>query len=283
MDDCMKSVTLSTKEVGILHDEILQRNLKRVPVTNEYEILRVKDGDIFFILYKTQKLVYKDSENMSQVLNSILIQDEKYEYVIGTDETGKGEWYGPLVVEGVALTPQQTVNLREIGVRDSKTLSKSKIEEIGNYLRSSDIKRQPRVLMPRTYNDMYNRFTREGKNLNDMLSWAHTGIIHEILTKLNSGNIRVVIDKFDIKATDLRLGKVREFNVEVIQKSKGESEIAVATASILAKLIFEEKVDELDEKFGTDLRKMKIQDVPKSVIPSIAKMHFKNVKEAFES
>lgn len=278
----MKSVTLSSEEVGILRNKILQGDLTKVPVTSEYEILRVKDGDIFFVLYRSQKLVYKESDGMSQLLDNTLIRDQKYGYVIGTDETGKGEWYGPLVIEGVALTPQQTIHLREIGVRDSKTLSRKRIEEIGNHLRSSDIKRQPRVLMPEKYNEMYENFLKEGKNLNDMLSWAHTGIIHSILTTLDSENVRVVIDKFDIKATDLRLGKVREFNVEVVQKSKGESEIAVAAASILAKLIFEEKVDELDERFGIKLRQAKVQDVPKHVLPFVAKMHFKNVKGALE-
>ena len=278
----MKSITLGEEEIGILHNEILKRNLKRISVVNEHEILRIKDKNIFFILYKSHKLVYKESEDMARLLRSILTQDQEYEYVIGTDETGKGEWYGPLVIEGVALMPDQTKYLREIGIRDSKTLSQKKIDELGNYLRSSDVKRQPRVLMPKKYNDMYADFKREGKNLNDILSWAHTGIIHDILMSLNSQNVRVVIDKFDIKATDLRLGKVREFDVEIIQKSKGESEIAVAAASILAKLIFEEKVDELDERFGINLRKTKVMDIPKEVLPFVAKTHFKNVREALE-
>lgn len=68
----------------------------------------------------------------------------------------------------------------------------------------------------------------------------------------------------------------------MIQKSEGESEVAVAAASILAKLIFEEKVDELDAKFGINLRKMKVKDVPGDILPFVAKMHFKNVKKIFK-
>ena len=279
----MRSLTLSEKELQTLVTIIMDRNLNREKPTNQYEFLRIKDGEIFLVAYKSGKLVHNDSAATRQILNEIVVHEQLYEYTVGTDETGKGEWYGPLVVVGIALTPEQILNLRKMGTQDSKTLSQKRIQEIGQYLRRSSIIWDTRVLKPASYNKMYAQFSSEGKSLNDILAWAHTGIINDILQKLEFKRAKVIIDKFDIRATDLRLGKVKKFGVEVIQKSKGESEIPVAAASVLAKLLFEDEVNFLNKKYAINLRTHEPRSIPREILPYVAKTHFKNVKEALKT
>jgi len=133
------------------------------------------------------------------------------------------------------------------------------------------------TLLPEKYNQMYTDFEKEGKSLNDMLAWAHSAVIKAMLKYVKAKNAKVVIDKFDFEKTEFRLETVDRTNVEIIQKSKGESEIPVAAASIVAKYTFETEVDKLNERFRIDLRKLQPSEVDTSVLPSVAKLHFKNV------
>ena len=85
---------------------IEEKHLKKVNITNEYELLRVKDKDLNIVLYKSGKLVHNGNDASIEFLNAILRKEENYDYILGSDETGKGEWYGPLVVVATALKPE---------------------------------------------------------------------------------------------------------------------------------------------------------------------------------
>jgi len=252
-------------------------------------LLRIKDGDVFIVVYKSGKIVHNDSKASQQVLDVILKKEEAYDYVLGSDETGKGEWYGPLVVVATALTPDEIVELRKLGVRDSKIIPKPQLMELAKKIRDMKFLRESRILSPETYNDLYATFRKEEKSLNDMLAWAHAEAIKDLLEKVGHQRIRVVIDKFDVKKTESRLRgemrerKIRDNNVEVIQKSKGENEIPVAAASIIAKYIFETRVDELNRKYGVDLRKTTPEDIDPKILPRVAKLHFKNVAKSIST
>jgi ribonuclease HIII len=280
------SLTIDVSELEKLKEHILKTGLKREQPTNEYELLRIKDSDVGIIVYKSGKVVHNGSNASLQVLNSILKKEEKHDYVLGSDETGKGEWYGPLVVVATALTPDEIVVLRKLGTRDSKTIPKTQLIELAKKIREMKFLRESRILPPQTYNDLYATFRKEGKSLNDMLAWAHAETIKDLLEKVGPHQrIRVVIDKFDINKTESRLRgemrerKIKDNNIKVIQKSKGENEIPVATASIVAKYIFETKVDELNRKYSVDLRNSKPEDINSKILPYVAKLHFKNVAD----
>ena len=119
----------------------------------------------------------------------------------------------------------------------------------------------------------------ENKNLNDLLAWAHSSAIKDVIDKLVYTKIKLVIDKFDVEKTYRRLHTLDESKIKIIQKSKGESEIPVATASILAKRTFEKSVDALDKKYHINLRKSSPEDIDKSILPYVSKLHFKNVNK----
>lgn len=276
----MRSISLTPLEIEALVEEVSLQNLRRDPLTNPYESLRVKDRDIFFVLHTTGKMVFQESKGMDDLLDTILVRESKV--LIGTDEAGKGEWYGPLVVAGVGLTPDETLELRKLGVGDSKGLSSFRVYEIGQVLRFSQIEREVRILPPATYNKVYEQFKKEGKTLNDILSWAHTEVIRDLLERMKPEAARVVIDKFDAggKALGDRLATLRKSNVTIIEKTQAESEVAVAAASVLAKYIFDEQVRALNEKFEVDLRTMNPEDIPERTLPSVAKLHFRNVRKS---
>jgi ribonuclease HIII len=123
----MGSLAISISEIQRLESIIQKKNLNRKAVKNNYELLRIKDNDITIIVYKSGKVVHNDSELSKQIIESILKKESKYDYILGSDETGKGEWFGPLVVVSTALTPDEIVELRMLGVRDSKTIKKPQL------------------------------------------------------------------------------------------------------------------------------------------------------------
>jgi len=274
------SLTISEKELQKLKGYILKTNLKRETPTSEYELLRIKDGKIMIVVYKSGKVVHNGSEESQNVINDILKKEDKYDFLMGSDETGKGEWFGPLVVTATALTPEDIIELRKLGVRDSKTIKKDELMKLAEKLFKMDFPRFTITLLPEKYNQMYMDFEKEGKSLNDMLAWAHSAVIKAMLKYVKAKNAKVVIDKFDFEKTEFRLEKVDRTNVEIIQKSKGESEIPVAAASIIAKYTYEMEVDKLIEKYHIDLRKSQPKDVDKSVLSCVGKLHFKNVNNS---
>jgi ribonuclease HIII len=272
------SLTISDKELQKLKGYILKTNLKRDSPTNEYELLRIKDGKVMIVVYKSGKVVHNGSEESQKVINEILKKEDKYDFFLGSDETGKGEWFGPLVVTATALTPEEIIELRKMGVRDSKTIKKDELMRLAEQLFKMKFARFTIALLPEKYNQMYADFKKEGKSLNDLLAWAHSRVIKDMLVFVKAKNAKVVIDKFDFEKTEYRLESVDRTNVEIIQKSKGESEIPVAAASIIAKYTFEKEVDKLNSKYNIDLRKAQPKDIEESVLPFVGKLHFKNVK-----
>jgi ribonuclease HIII len=271
------SLTLSDEELEKLKAFILRTNIRRVSPTNEHELLRIKDGPVTIVVYKSKKIVYNDSKETQEILREILAREEQFDYILGSDETGKGEWFGPLVITATALTPEDIIEIRKLGVRDSKTIKKEELMKLAEQLFKMKFGRFTITLVPEKYNLMYAQFEKEGKSLNDMLAWAHSAVIKKMLKYVHVKNAKIIIDKFDFEKTEYRLESVDRTNVEIIQKSKGESEIPVAAASIIAKYTFETEVDKLNERFGIDLRKLKPSEVDTSVLPSVAKLHFKNV------
>ncbi len=90
---------------------------------------------------------------------------------IGIDESGKGDYFGPLVVAAVWLSESIQKKLEAMGVRDSKKLSDKKCQELAGVIRElSRGKFTYTVIGPERYNSLYEQFKSEGKNLNYLLA-----------------------------------------------------------------------------------------------------------------
>ncbi|MEJ2276558.1 MAG: ribonuclease HIII [Candidatus Lokiarchaeota archaeon] len=276
----MKSIKLSDSEVSALKSSMEEMNIKSDNLKSDNEDLRIKHDNYNFILYKSNALVFKDNEIMNNFLKSILKSASPFNFVIGSDEVGKGEWYGPLVVVAVGMKPDNLIKYRLSGIKDSKSLSKRKIKKLSEELLNDEsIRFEKIVLLPKSYNDLYLEFTKENKNLNDLMAWAHSRAIENLLKRIKSSElkIKITIDKFDLQKMDQRLEKIKAPNINIIQKSKGESEIPVAIAAILAKQFFEDELDVLNEEFNINLKRANPNNLSKEILYNVSKLHFSNV------
>ena len=114
---------------------------------------------------------------------------------IGTDESGKGDYFGSLVVAGVFVGEETCHDLRAIGVADSKKLSDQKIRAIAPQIFETHTNRVAWVeLDPPAYNQRYESLRQNGQNLNDMLADLHAGIIQTLIDETNCLN--VIVDRF---------------------------------------------------------------------------------------
>ena len=166
----------------------------------------------------------------------------------GSDESGKGDFFGPLVVccayvdeEIVAAIDNFTYFNKndkrvKLEVKDCKQMSDAQVLEAGRQLRN--------LLGPDGYSVVklgpaaYNRLYAKIKNINRMLAWAHGTAIEELLEKKANCN-RVVVDQFaPTEATIQRALKTRGKAATIEQRHKAESDVAVAVASVIARELF---------------------------------------------
>lgn len=206
------------------------------------------------------------------------------ETYIGSDESGKGDFFGPLVVAAFAFDSKIKKDLSELNIKDSKELSDDYIRKISFSIRKKFPDRFSVIeIKPKRYNELYESF----KNLNSILIWAHTKAIEELQNKFEYTEL--VIDKFcaeDLIRTELNK-KLNKFNL--ILTEKAERFYGVAVASILAR----DRLLSWFEKKNTELKielplgaSNKVNDVAShiknkfgnDVLSELIKLHFKNFR-----
>jgi len=176
-------------------------------------------------------------------------QEPAYPYV-GTDESGKGDYFGPLVIAGVYLTPQAGKLLKTLGIRDSKELSDYQIKQLATEIKKmNEIIFDVVLISPEKYNRLYEKMG----NLNRLMGWAHARVIENLLGKCDAGE--VISDKFSNEKIILDALQQRGRSINLQQVTKAEKFIAVAAASILAR-------DAMVKWFNTHSKKYKLK-IPK--------------------
>jgi ribonuclease HIII len=176
---------------------------------------------------------------------------------IGTDEAGKGDYFGPLVCAACYLDADVARTLRELGVRDSKTLSDRRIRTLAEQIRAHLPGRFAVVpLRPARYNSLYEELRSEGKNLNSLVAWGHARGIQNLFGHGVWAEY-AVIDKFaDERYLHERLrNDTRRGDMRLEHRTKAESDVAVAAASILARDQFVRWLDEASAALGITLPK----------------------------
>lgn len=169
---------------------------------------------------------------------------------IGTDESGKGDFFGPLVVAGVLVTPGTESSLLEAGVKDSKLIrSERRILEIKGSIKKLLGKESCDIVCigPARYNQLYEKMG----NLNSVLGWAHARAIENLLKKSDDCRLAIADQFGDEKyIRDALMAKGRE--ITLVQTPKGERDVAVAAASVLARSRFLECVREMGKDYGME-------------------------------
>jgi ribonuclease HIII len=167
-------------------------------------------------------------------------QLELDEPVIGTDESGKGDYFGPLVVAAAYAAPEHQELLKQLHVRDSKQVSDQMILRTETALKNA-LPHAVWVLMPEQYNDRY----RREPNLNAILGTGHATCIERVLEQRDCR--KVVSDKFgDERYIRGALG-ARGNKVDLVQRTHAENHPAVAAASFLARAEFLHQLKSLEE------------------------------------
>lgn len=169
------------------------------------------------------------------------------EPTIGSDEAGKGDYFGPLVVAACLVTPDDLKALAEAGIRDSKEMkAEGRLERAAAFLE----KRVPHEVVewePERYGRLHERW----KNVNRLLGIAHAEAIGRLLER--AGARRVVVDRFGGERYVLDELGGRARGIEVVQVPRAEANPAVAAASVLARARYLEALGRLSEECGVDL------------------------------
>lgn len=172
------------------------------------------------------------------------------EYIahIGTDESGKGDFFGPLVIAGVLADEKAADYFKELGIKDSKKLSDKKM-----LMLAGEIKKTAPHSIIAISNSKYNELYANIKNLNKLLAWGHARVIENILEKNRCEY--ALSDKFGdeslIESALMKNGR----SIILEQMCKAESDIAVAAASVLARVTFVEKMQAMENTYGLKFQK----------------------------
>lgn len=167
---------------------------------------------------------------------------------IGIDESGKGDYFGPLCVAGVYADVAGIGKLKTLGVKDSKTFSDAAILKLGKAIKAICTYHIVKI-NPQKYNELYDQF----KNLNNLLAWGHATVIEQLVAKTQCSDI--VIDQFANEKVVLTALSRKKLKLNVTQRHRAEADVVVAAASILARETFLLGLAMLGEEFSMKLPK----------------------------
>jgi ribonuclease HIII len=212
---------------------------------------------------------------------------------IGVDESGKGDFFGPLCIAGVYINENVVKSWRDSGVRDSKNISSDKkISDLAEMIRKT-----PGCVFDAVAigNEAYNRLYLKMKSVNTLLAWGHARVIENLLAKkhqMNPPPVKAISDQFAasksvVEKALMSLGK----ELQLVQRHKAEEDLAVAAASILARDEFVKGLKKLEKQFEVELPKGASAAVDATAkkffqehgvenLAKISKMHFRTALRA---
>lgn len=196
---------------------------------------------------------------------------------IGVDESGKGDYFGPLVIAAVYVGPEHLAAIE--GVRDSKKLTDAQVKILAPRIEAAC----PHTIIP-LKPELYNQMYGEIKNLNHLLAWGHSKAIEGVLEQHPA--TRIISDEFAKGGGQVkkRLGPLGQ-KCEFVSRVRAESDPAVAAASILARAAFLRILASLSREVGVELPKGATVVLPtarkyvalhgRDTLGKVAKLHFK--------
>ncbi|NQU09248.1 ribonuclease HIII [bacterium] len=256
-------------------------------------------------LYHNGKLVIQGKgtrEFIEFYLEPVLLGEARlgYEHIhnpeilasrLGVDESGKGDFFGPLVCAGVFVDGEVARKFQELHVRDSKLIqSDARIEALAKEIRAATAY----DVVP-IGNEAYNRLQVKMGNVNNLLGWGHARVIENLLAKIDPDGQgdrcpKAISDQFGnariVKQSLMERGR----RIELVQRHKAEADLAVAAASILARAEFVRRLRRVSKEFGVDLpkgasaavRAAGVEVVTKhgpDALAKVAKLHFRTAEQ----
>jgi ribonuclease HIII len=212
---------------------------------------------------------------------------------LGVDESGKGDFFGPLCVAGVYVNESVVKAWKGAGIRDSKNISSdAKIKELAELIRETPGCVTSVVPIG---NEAYNRLYVKLRSVNTLLAWGHARVIENLMGyrhRMNPAPVRAISDQFasskdTVAKALMSLGR----EIELVQRHRAEADLAVAAASILARCEFITRLDKLGKEFGMELprgasaavdaaAKAFLEKHGVEALGKVAKMHFRTALRA---
>ncbi|MFJ5717294.1 ribonuclease HIII [Neobacillus sp. NPDC093127] len=252
-----------------------------------YDLSQVKDSEFLCRIETFLNQGTTDLRSKTPVKNAsgsavMALPDD----LIGTDESGKGDYFGPLVIAGVLVTKETSTILKELGIMDSKKMKDKTILELAPKIKQLC----PHSIVPignQKYNELYDKI----QNLNRLLAWGHARVIENILTKQECNT--VLSDQFGdeklIQKALLEKGKT----ITLHQMPRAEENIAVAAASVLARNEYVTRLEQMSSSFRIKFPKGASATTKESAkrfvsqygskeLKNVAKLHFKTTQQIME-
>ena len=259
------------------------------------------------VFYESGKLVVQGKgtgEFVEFVLEPEILQQAKvgYETVlnpdlllprIGVDESGKGDFFGPLCIAGVYVNESVIQAWTNAGIRDSKNISSDKkIAELAEVIRTTPGCVTDTVVVG---NEAYNRLYSKMRSVNTLLAWGHARVIENLMGlryRMNPAPVKAISDQFAASKSVIEKALMtagRE--ITLVQRHKAEEDLAVAAASILARDGFVKGLAKLEKDFAIKLPKGASAAVDAAAkefvtergaenLGKIAKLHFRTALRA---
>jgi len=260
-----------------------------------HTIFQAKKRGLSCTLYESGKLMVQGKDKhdfITYYLEAEILGKLPYSYPeleidtsphVGVDEAGKGDLFGPLCVAALYADTDQITSLMRMGIRDSKKLTDVTIANLAAKIKK-DFTYSIVQIFPKRYNELYQSF----RNLNVLLGWGHATAIEKILCKTHCTDI--LIDQFANESIVQQAIKRKNLSVNLSQKHRGEEDVLVAGASILARSAFVQGLAQL----GNDYQFIFPKGASKQVIQAgknfvlshgtkplhmVAKLHFKSIDQ----
>jgi ribonuclease HIII len=245
-------------------------------------VVQGKETEDFVRFYLEPEILKEARVGYDEVLNPAMFEPH-----FGIDESGKGDFFGPLVIAGVYVDREIARRLVSLGVTDSKKIgSDNRIRQLAVEIDTTPGLAANIVLIgPEKYNMLYEKFA----NLNDLLAWGHARVIENLLLQRPDCK-RSLSDKFANERVIQRALLKQAREIQIDQQTKAESDIAVAAASILARNKFVRWMETRSKALGIALPKgvsAAVKSAARAVVEkggrdalrAIAKMHFRTSAE----
>lgn len=267
----------------------------------QYTLFQAKKVGVSCTLYTSGKLVVQGKEMAAfiqfylepEILHTFEfgypVVPEEGESHMGSDESGKGDYFGPLCIATVYSPKEKIHELATMGVKDSKKLSDPTILALAKKI-IAQFDHHIIKIGPLKYNELITKFG----NLNFLLAWAHATAIEALLQK--TGSSQVIIDRFAHESVMMKALKQKNIDLsrlEVIQRTGGEADLVVAAASVVARATFVQELKQLSSLVHhqlpkganhhcIEIGKKIVQEQGKEALGRVAKLHFKTTQAIFD-
>ena len=253
--------------------------------SDESRPIIAKNPDTKVYLFSTGKLLAQ-GRGVEIFLEAYLADIVCARYVVataGSDESGKGDYFGPLVVAACRLDRFTAEKMLALSVQDSKALSDERVGEVAASVASVLHDAHSIITIG---NRRYNQLIGQMRSVNRLLEWAHGKALRAVMAESPVG--RVVVDRFgDPERLKQRLPSDSPYELVVVER--GERELPVAAASILARAQFLRTLQQLSEKVGMKLPKgagppvieagkALVKKHGPQILQDCAKLHFKTTR-----